>query len=362
MAGNASGASVLHKLKEVAQHQGQEVQSLATLYVIERFIARIAVVDEQDRVSVKGGQSVGFIIGRTPRPTKDLDINVDVHDVANPVGWCEKLITSAIMLDLGDGVVLDVTNARFERRNHQGAIGGLRIVIPASIHSCRVPFVVDAGINNEMSFEPTRHERDGVLAHAKNPPSKVKMRLFPFENTVAEKIVSKIQDGVASIRHKDFFDIWFIYETIRRLGDYSLLLAERGDMSEQEVARAARLRSAVGNGSLLSLPIIGISDSSYDRFAYALSKTAASVGADMPSDLISYFRTEFADDRTQSEQWFNWCQNNRDKFVLHPPGTEASMDRFASFHVLFDRIDPMLNELNSRLRSPVLQISPGPVL
>ncbi|MDW9481215.1 hypothetical protein GOB57_21460 [Sinorhizobium meliloti] len=356
-----SGASVLHKIKEAAKRDGREVQALATLFVIERFIARLSLCDPEGRATVKGGQSVGIMFGNTARPTKDLDVNVDLPDVADPIGWCEDLVTRAVALDLGDGVVIDVANARFDRRDHQGE-GGLRVSVPASIHTCRVPFIIDLGVNNEMSFDPTDHRHAGVLVNDRNPPAPIDVRLYPFENTIAEKIVSKIEDGVASIRHKDFFDIWFAFETCMRLGDFSLLLAKPATLSGEEAALVAGVRSGILDGTLLEKPVIGIADGVYDRLAHALSRTAASRGAALPSDLVGYFRSEFGDDETQSSQWANWCRNNRKRLLFQPPGTDTATDKNASFHVLFDHLGPVLAEINSRLRSPGLSISSSIVI
>jgi hypothetical protein len=331
------------------------------MYVIERFIARLSMVDSDKRATIKGGQSVGIIFGNTARPTKDLDVNVDLPDVSDPVGWCEELVGRAVTLDLGDGVVIDVANVRFDRRDHQGE-GGLRVSVPASVYTCRVPFVIDVGVNNEMSFDPTDHRHGGVLVNDRNPPAPIDVRLYPFENTVAEKIVSKIEDGVASIRHKDFFDIWFSFETCLRLGDFSLLLAKPTELTQEELVRVTSVRSGIMEGTLLSLPVVGIFDVTYDRLAYALSRTAASRGAALPPDLIDYFRSEFGDDETQAFQWANWCRNNRKRLLFQPPGTDASADRSASFHALFDHLEPMFREINARLGHLGLTFPSGHVI
>ncbi|MBY3433794.1 nucleotidyl transferase AbiEii/AbiGii toxin family protein [Rhizobium laguerreae] len=361
MTAMTSGASVLHKIKEAARREGREVQALATLFVIERFIARLSLVDTDGRATIKGGQSVGIIFGNTARPTKDLDVNVDLPDVADPIAWCEELVGRAVALDLCDGVVLDVANARFERRDHQGE-GGLRVSVPASIHTCRVPFVIDVGVNNEMSFDPTEHRHAGVLVNDRNPPAPIDVKIYPFENTVAEKIVSKIEDGVASIRHKDFFDIWFAFETCKRTGEFAKLLAKPEDMTPTEAACIARVKTGILDGSLLSLPVLGIADVTFDRLAYALSRTAASRGAVLPADLLGYFRSEFGNDETQSTQWANWCRNNRKRLLFQPPGTDAATDRSSSFHVLFDHLEPVFVEINSRLRNSGLSIYPRPMV
>ncbi|MCS4089014.1 nucleotidyl transferase AbiEii/AbiGii toxin family protein [Rhizobium sp. BK176] len=360
MTGSSSGASVLHKIKEVAKRDGREVQALTTTYVVERFLARLAVVDTDGRVTIKGGQSLSIIFGNSGRPTKDLDVNVHLPDVADPISWCEDLMRRVVSLDLGDGVILDLANVRYERRNHQ-AEGGLRVTVPASVHSCRVPLVIDVGVNNEMSFAPTIHDHAGVLADAKSPFPPVGVKIYPFENTVAEKIVSKIEDGAASIRHKDFFDIWFAVEVGRRIGDYSKLLTKPKFLTPLDAITLSRVRRGIREGTLLEVPVIGIEDSTYDKFSFALSRTASSRGTALPDDLMCYFRSEFGDDEAQSVQWANWCLNNRKRLLFQPPGTDAAGDKTSSFQVLFDNLEPFFGEINSRLQrpSPVVPATPG---
>jgi hypothetical protein len=355
MTGTTSGAAILHKIKEVAKRDGREVQALATVLMIERFIARLSLVDTDGRVSIKGGHSLGIIFGHTGRPTKDLDVNVHLPDVADPIAWCEELVRRVVSIDLGDGVVLDVANARYERRKHQ-VEGGLRVTIPASIHTCRAPIVIDVGVNNEMSFAPTMLSHAGILASDKTPFAPVAVNIYPFESTVAEKIVSKIEDGAASIRHKDFFDIWLTEEIGKRIGDYSKFLSKPKFLTPLDALAVSQVRRGIVDGSLLDMPIVGIEDVVYDKLAYAVSKTAASRGTALPDDLVGFLRTEFGDDEAQSMQWANWARNNRKRLLFQPPGTEATADRNMAFHALFDHLEPFLGEINARLKKPGLVV------
>lgn len=345
---SVSGESLLHRIKLAAKRDGREVQAMATMYAIERFIARMNVADPEGRASVKGGQSLGIIFGNSSRPTKDLDINVDLPDVADPVEWCEDMVSKAGSLNLLDGVTIDGASMRMERREHQGE-GGLRVHINASIHTCRVPFVVDVGINNEMSFEPTDHSHSGVLGLDSRLPPPVDVKLYPFENTIAEKLVSKIEDGAASIRHKDFFDIWLAYEICLRVGDFALLTAKRQALTDGQLALVDAVHRGIKDGSMLSLPERGIEIEVMDRLGYALLRTAMSRGAVLPNDLTGFLRTEFADDESQSSQWANWCRNNGRRLLFQPPGTGAGVDRARSFHVLFDRLDAFVSGMEAAL-------------
>lgn len=345
---SVSSEGIFQKIRQTAKREGRDVGSLVTLYVIERFVARLNIVDPDGFMTVKGGQSIGMMFGVTGRPTKDLDINISVPEGEDGVAWSERLVRAACLLEMDDGVSLNVSGSTFEARDHQGT-GGLRVDIAASVHSCRAPFIIDVGVNNEMSFDPTRLMVGGVLHAEKAPPAPLNVRLYPFENTIAEKIVSKIEDGYANIRHKDFYDLWFSFEALKRAGSFRILTANAGEMSTEEAQLARQVKSSISAGSLLSLEEREIDETAYDRIAYAISRTAPSRGTALPDDLIGFFRTSFGDDEAQSSQWSNWARNNRKRLLYQPAGTEPGAAKETALHVLIDEIAPFLSAIDARL-------------
>jgi hypothetical protein len=347
-----SGQSVMHKLKQVAIREGKDVQKVATQYVIERFIARLRLVDVEGCVTVKGGQSLGMMFGAPARPSRDLDLNIKVPDGFDPFNWVRDLVAATCQVALDDGVVIVPDLLEFARRGHQSDHGGVRVLIKATIHTARIPFAIDVGVNNEMSFEPLTMSFDGVLKDERGAPLPIEVKIYPYENTIAEKIVSKVEDGAASIRHKDFFDLWWTIEVGRRIGDFRLLLASKGELSPEAAELVQTVRRHIREGAMLDAPVIGIADIVYDRIAHALPRTAASRGTAMPSDFIEFCRTEFADNVTQAMQWANWCRNNDQRFLAQPPGTLAGEDKARAFHILLDHLDPFFKNLKlAELRS-----------
>jgi hypothetical protein len=302
--------------------------------------------DPTGRITVKGGQSLGILFGNQMRPTKDLDINVSTDGLDNPKEWAEKIIRAACKCDFGDGVSIDVATIDVDFREHQGE-GGLRITVNASIHTCRTPFMIDVGIGNEITFEPSKILVPGVLADHKTAPEPLNARLYPHENTLAEKIISKVEDGIASIRHKDFFDIWLSIETLRRVGDLRLLVIKAEELSETETALVKVVKDKLSDGTLLEMPEIAISNDCIERLGLALYRTASHRGTDIPEDISEWLIDEFAEDKLQSTQWANWSRNQKNRLLFLPPGTEKGANKDEALRVLFQNIGPVLKDIGT---------------
>lgn len=345
-----SGARAYELLRQRARTEGADVQALAVSYAIERFMARLMAADDRGAVTVKGGQSLGILFGNQMRPTKDLDINVDAAGDAE--GWISETIGRACRLDLGDGLSVEADGVRFDHREHQGE-GGLRVSVPARIHSCRTDFAIDVGVGNEVTFEPATITVAGVLGGHRSAPPALRTRVYPHENTLAEKIAAKIEDGLASIRHKDFFDVWLSVEILRRAGDLRLLSAEGEALTESERERADAVKGALADGTLLSLPRVEPDGECLDRLGLALARTCAHRGTPLPEDLPGWLMREFGADAGHSAQWANWVRNQKGRLRFTPPGAGRDEGRGEALATLIRDFAPELAEISARAAQAV---------
>jgi hypothetical protein len=158
-----------------------------------------------------------------------------------------------------------------------------------------------------------------------------------MENTLAEKLVSKFEDGSASIRHKDFFDLWLLIATLRRIGDFSVLDASASD--EEDLR--SEVRGRLSDGSLLEMPCREISDACKGRLSLAMARTSAHRGTTIPDDVAAFLEDEFANDLVQPRQWANWLRNNGARLKYRPPG-QGSKDSLAA---LVADVGPFLEEI-----------------
>ncbi|MFC4236345.1 nucleotidyl transferase AbiEii/AbiGii toxin family protein [Thalassospira xianhensis] len=351
-------------LRDEAKVSGLDTQALATAYVIERFMERLMRANHDGAVVVKGGQSLGIVLGNEMRPTKDLDLNIKDVGATTPEERRDIIfgvIKRACLDTIDDGVFYDADSILLDERNHQGD-GGYRFTIPSKIHSCKVVFVIDAGVNNEMSFPPPCVRVGGILAQRKIPPAAADVLVYPIENTIAEKLAAKIEDGDVSIRHKDFFDLWLLFETAKRVGDLKLLNAgidpdtpmpANGDV----VDRVRAVRASLVNGTLLSLPEIGLDEEFMQRIAMAIVRTFEHRRTPLPGSISEQLREDFAANKRQSAQWVNWVKNNVTRLRHVPPGVFDGQPQ-KSLAVLIDALAPTLDGIQERTMLEAPSLSP----
>ena len=339
------GASTFEHVRREAKRRGRDVQAEAQSHAIRRFMARLMQVDADGRTTVKGGQALGLLFGNDRRPTKDLDLNVDCKGMDRPDEWVRELIDDACALD-GDGVVFRQDSVMIEQREHQG-LGGYRITIQSSIHSCRTPFVIDVGMGNQMSFKPISLRLAEPHPHAP-PPTQV--RVYPIETTFAEKLLAKVEDGAASIRHKDFYDMWHIHEIADRIGNLEYLTSNSLDLDDEELAWRDMVAEKIRSGDYGSLERRGISEESLERFAFALYRSSLSRGTTIPEDLMSFLRSEFSLNGFQADQFGNWIKNQKQRLIHLPPGAESAETRSASLGMLLDDIEDFVTTVAHRAR------------
>lgn len=347
------GASVMDHIRKEAKARRRDVQAEAQSHAIRRFIVRLATADNERRATVKGGQGLGLIFGNDRRPTKDLDLNFDCSGIDDPKEFIRSLITAACEGE-DDGVSFSAEAFEMEERQHQG-LGGFRIVMNSSIHTCRTNFVIDVGIGNDMSFKPIELT---IAERHKNAPPAVPVQVYPLEATFAEKIVSKVEDGAASIRHKDFWDVWHIHEVATRIGDVALLFANSLDLDDDTLAWRDVVYERIKDGSFLSLPQVPVDENCLDRFGYALYRTSQRRGTEIPGDLMGFLREEFGDHPYQSSQFGNWIKNQKQRLINLPPGAEGAASKERALGLLLDELEHFIQAASARAQAYLEDLGP----
>lgn len=141
-----AGGRAFLDLQNLARREGRQTQTLLVMYVLERFLARLAVSDHADRLILKGGMLLAVWDAR--RATVDADflarnLHLDqdemlrrVVEIASlpaplPVVLAEKLCT-AVELGEGNSRVRDHADIWTLTRSHDIAAGDLLTALEAT--------------------------------------------------------------------------------------------------------------------------------------------------------------------------------------------------------------------------------------
>ena len=134
-------ASVKARLLNIARNEGRDFNRVLLLYMQERFIARLAESEYQDRFVLKGGVYLYLRYGSQARPTVDLDLlGLALSPKLDTVAAAMREVAG---IALEDGVHFNPDSVRASRIREDAICEGVRVKLTAYLGSARVPLQID---------------------------------------------------------------------------------------------------------------------------------------------------------------------------------------------------------------------------
>lgn len=192
--------SVRVRLQRLAREQGEDFQLMLTRYANERLLFRLASSPHAGQFVLKGASLFTIWTGKPHRATRDLDL---LGFGASDVEHVRKVFTEVLSLDVADdGVRFDIDTLVTGLIRDEQEYGGVRVEFVAHVTSARIRMQVDIGFGDAITPEAIVIDFPTLLAF----PSP-RMRAYPRETVVAEKLEAMVQLGMANSRMKDFYDV-----------------------------------------------------------------------------------------------------------------------------------------------------------
>ncbi len=209
MSTNSSAAALVRKqLSRLSRERGENMQLLLSRYANERFLYRLSQSTYRDRFILKGATLFTLWTGVPHRATRDIDL----------LGFGEatpEAIRAAFLAVIGDNssavedgleFKLDTLNVEPIREGQE--YGGLRATLAAELSGARIRLQIDVGFG------------DAVVPAAEEVPLPAllelpagRLRAYPKEVVIAEKLEAMVRLGLLNSRMKDFFDVALLSET-----------------------------------------------------------------------------------------------------------------------------------------------------
>jgi predicted nucleotidyltransferase component of viral defense system len=200
------GASVRDRLTQRARAAGENVQLILTRYAIERLLYRLSLSAHSEKFVLKGAMLFSLWSPTPYRATGDLDLLGMGDPAATALIAAFRDVLQVETAD--DGVTFLPETLRAEPTRPQDEYAGVRVLFDAIIAGARLPIQVDVGFGDAVTPAAQQIEYPSLLGM---PTAKLKA--YPPETVVAEKLEALVSLGVANSRMKDFFDLWAISQT-----------------------------------------------------------------------------------------------------------------------------------------------------
>jgi hypothetical protein len=193
-------ASVRQRLLNLSHRSGEDFQRLLTRYVMERLLDRLSRSEHAPRFVLKGALLFALWTGELHRPTRDLDL-LGFGD-SSAEGLAEVFRSLCTSGPADDGLVFSAESVSVEPIREDQEYGGQRVKLEARLGRARINLQVDVGFGDVITPKAEAVEYPTLLG-MESP----RLRAYPRETVVAEKLEAMVKLGMANSRMKDFFDL-----------------------------------------------------------------------------------------------------------------------------------------------------------
>ena len=175
------------RIKSVAKQNNADARTLMRIYMMERFLERLAQSEYRDNFIIKGGILVTAMIGVAHRSTMDIDtsmknLNLSAEDALRVVNQVKDI-------DLDDGVsfeVKDVSNIMDEME-----YPGIRVTMNANVGRLITPLKIDISTGDVITPRAIEFNYDLLLEDRS-----ISLWSYNLETILAEKLQTVLARGM----------------------------------------------------------------------------------------------------------------------------------------------------------------------
>ncbi|MCX6570429.1 MAG: nucleotidyl transferase AbiEii/AbiGii toxin family protein [Candidatus Aminicenantes bacterium] len=193
--------SIRHRLRNRFKESGEDISFGLQRYASERFLYRLGESSHRDRFILKGAALFAIWGSSVYRPTRDLDFtgygSSEISDII------EVFRDLCAMPDVGDGLSFDRDSVSAEPIRDEAEYHGLRVRFRALLGESKILMQVDIGFGNAVEPAPVEIQYPSLLDH---PGPRI--RAYPLEAVIAEKLHAMVVLGERNSRFKDFYDLY----------------------------------------------------------------------------------------------------------------------------------------------------------
>jgi hypothetical protein len=178
------------------------------MYVVERWLARLAASDSAEDFILKGGMLLAAFGNR--RPTQDADaLARNMSDDQATVAGRVAEIAALASPDGDDGVEFLPATIKTRLIRDDALYSGVRVTMGAKIATADVRLRLDINFGDPVTPAPQTIDLPALRPDTRP----VRLLGYPIETVLAEKIATAISLGAASTRVRDWADIYTLTGT-----------------------------------------------------------------------------------------------------------------------------------------------------
>jgi len=199
--------SIKQRLLNLSMRTNETHNVILVRFAVERFLYRLSVSRHKEDLILKGAMLFAAWSRIPHRSTRDVDF---LGSGASSPTRMAMIFGELCELDVSpDGMTFDRSTLVVRPIRADAAHDGLRTTLLAKLGSARIPLQIDVGFGDSITPEPRWLELHSMLdlPHAR-------IRTYPPETVIAEKLDAILTLGLANSRMKDYFDLAILSRTM----------------------------------------------------------------------------------------------------------------------------------------------------
>lgn len=198
-----TAAQAKGRIKNIALNNRADPRVLMRIYMMERFLERIALSPYKDSFIIKGGILITSLVGISMRSTMDIDTSIKGQklDLEN----AKSIINEIIEVKINDGVSFEVKDA--ETIMDEMEYPGIIFHIDALFEKMVTPIKIDISTGDVITPREIEYPYTLMLEDRT-----INLWSYNLETILAEKVQTILARERANTRMRDFYDIYVLQE------------------------------------------------------------------------------------------------------------------------------------------------------
>ncbi|MFH1893641.1 MAG: nucleotidyl transferase AbiEii/AbiGii toxin family protein [Candidatus Zixiibacteriota bacterium] len=184
----------------MSRERNEDFNLTLTRYTVERLLYRLTRSTHAEKFVLKGAMLIAVWMGRSHRPTRDVDLLGFGGATGQHLKQVFQQVCQTQVAD--DGLVFEADSIEVSEIREGQAYPGERVKLTAKLGNARIRIQVDVGFGDVVTPKAVQIEYP-VLLDFPAP----RIRAYPKETVVAEKLQTMVLFGMVNSRMKDFYDL-----------------------------------------------------------------------------------------------------------------------------------------------------------
>lgn len=209
-----TGAQVRGKIKNIAKSNRADARILMRIYMMERFLERVANSPYSENFIIKGGILVTSMIGISMRSTMDIDTSIRNLNLSEEEAL--RIINKISKIDLQDGVTFNVKDVTGIMDDME--YPGIRVTMDAYLGKMIIPIKIDISTGDIITPRAIEYDYSLMLEERS-----IKLWSYNLETIFAEKLQTILARGILNTRMRDFYDVYTLMLRYEEMINHEIL-------------------------------------------------------------------------------------------------------------------------------------------